>query len=179
MNNRSIVLFLTVCSAIISAVYGVLLVFSSYQHDQTLTNGIAKATVVYPFVIVPWVLSAIGWLTVGYELFSVKQKAISKALKKELSEEDDRSTLYNILKGKGGARRLAMMFSLETPKLRNEIAKSTGTNWKEVDRNIKLLSSVELVQLQFVHGSMSVYELTEKGKKVLQKVKSVSVQKGF
>lgn len=65
-----------------------------------------------------------------------------------------------------------MMEILETPMIRSEIADIVGMDWKEVDRNIKILESVDLVKTQYSHGSTSVFELTNKGKNVLEKVKS-------
>ena len=51
---------------------------------------------------------------------------------------------------------------LSVPRMKSEIAKITTTDWKEVDRNIRILSSVDLVKTEFIHGSFSVYELTER-----------------
>ena len=67
---------------------------------------------------------------------------------------------------------MSIMESLKIPRMKSEIAKITTTDWKEVDRNIRILSSVDLVNTEFVHGSFSVYELTERGKEALRTVET-------
>lgn len=91
----------------------------------------------------------------------------------KLSGKEDGLAIYNIFKGRGGNRRLLIMESLKVARMRNEIAKITNTDWKEVDRNIRILCSFNLVKTDFVHGSFSVYEMTERGKEILRIIETV------
>ena len=166
-----LLIFLIILSAIATA-YSLFLTLNFQYSGLSFGKLVSERLMKYPYLIFPLLLATFGWLISGYELFTIRKKSISRVILKEVSGKGDGWALYNTFKGKGGARRLAMMEILETPMIRSEIADIVGMDWKEVDRNIKILESVDLVKTQYSHGSTSVFELTNKGKNVLEKVKS-------
>lgn len=94
------------------------------------------------------------------------------SMRKQMSNHGFDRNVYRIFSGRGAPTRIAIMYSLETPRLRNEIACMTNTDWKEVDRNIRILESADLVNIEFSHGSLSVYCLTESGRELLDIIRA-------
>lgn len=149
------------------------MVIISFQHGTSLGGSAADTLVRYSHGVILLSFGAIGWLTTLYQLSLLSERKNSVLLKKELSRSGNNKEIYLIFKSKGGLRRLSIMESMDGPKLRNEIARTTKTDWKEVDRNLRILKSVDLVRTQSPHEAVSVYELTEKGKEVLHLVKAI------
>lgn len=125
-----------------------------------------------PNFMIPLSAGLIGWVLTIYEVITLNSGKISGTLRKMISDEGFDRSVYRLLSGRGGARRLAIMEALRIPRLRNEIANITSTDWKEVDRNIRILESENLVSVKFSHGTMSVYSLTESGKELVDIIKS-------
>jgi DNA-binding MarR family transcriptional regulator len=169
-----IILFLTVFSSAFTIYTLLLLIYPAStastfaSKSTTLTNGYALPVMGLQSVSFPLSLSVAGWLLTGYELFAEKRKQISHILKTRISGGRDRWNVYNIFKGKGGARRLTIMESLNVPRQRNEVAKLTNTDWKEVDRNIRILEAANLVRLRTAKTAFPFYELTEQGEELLE-----------
>ena len=65
-----------------------------------------------------------------------------------------------------------MLENLCTPKVRGGVSMITGSYWKEVDRNLKILESVDIVRGEPPRNSISVYGLTKRGEEILQFVNS-------
>jgi predicted transcriptional regulator len=161
---------ISLANSIFSIVF-VLLILTSNIPPVKGSPGMVKVPG-YSVAAIPISTAALGWLIICYELISHRKNDISKILRKRLSEKWDNRALYDAFRGRGGPRRLSIMESLGTPKMRNEIAQLTGTDWKEVDRNIRILESIDLVRIQYNHGTVSVYELTGKGKEFLNLVET-------
>jgi predicted transcriptional regulator len=79
----------------------------------------------------------------------------------------DRETFDLMVRMRGAASRLAILRYLDSPKHRSAIAEITGTDWKEVDRQLNLLCKFGLVSVAAEAGAMKMYELTEHGKLML------------
>ncbi|MCL5408331.1 MAG: hypothetical protein M1518_03085 [Candidatus Thermoplasmatota archaeon] len=132
-----------------------------------------QVSVAYPIGSIFLTLSVMGWLLTGYELFAERKKEISHILRTTVSGRKDHWGIYNVFKGKGGARRLTILESLNVPRQRNEVAKITATDWKEVDRNIRILESANLIRTGQSGTPYPRYELTEEGHELLEKIASV------
>jgi predicted transcriptional regulator len=65
-----------------------------------------------------------------------------------------------------------IMEVLDGPKKRSEVAKLTYADWKEVDRNIRILESVGLVRVREDGKHRTFYELTEQGKNLVERIRS-------
>lgn len=192
MDRRSVLIIALVAFSTAATVYAVYVGYYSFVHVSavishhgfgTFVGGHTyigqQAKVTFPYKSIPIILLTIGWAATGYELLVRRKREISKTIKKEISGNADGWVVYDAFKGKGGARRLLIMQFLDSPKKRSEIAKRTDTDWKEVDRNIRILESVDLVMSK-VHDHMSpIYELTEKGHRVLEKVRAVVQEQNY
>ena len=175
----AIVLSLALLSTILS-VYTILITsrpnpafFAGSTNSVTTTNGPMFVSVAYPVESIFLSLSVVGWLLTGYELFAERKKEISHILRTTVSGRKDHWGIYNVFKGKGGARRLTILESLDVPRQRNEVAKMTSTDWKEVDRNIRILESANLIRMGQSGTPYPRYELTEEGQELLKKITSV------
>lgn len=173
MKKKLKLVILLITLSIVSTGYTLFLIVSFHYTGTGFTSRISKVVLSNRYIVIPIFTSCLGWLIAGYELYAIKKRDISRALKEKIPGRKDKWVIYNTFKGRGGASRLAIMETLNTPKLRSEVADAAEIDWKEVDRNLKILESVDLVRIQFTHGSVSIYELTDKGKEVLQIVKSV------
>ncbi|MCL5874588.1 MAG: hypothetical protein M1161_04530 [Candidatus Thermoplasmatota archaeon] len=180
MSKRyAVILFLAAFSTVFTA-YTVLLlsypasvgtIFAS--KSTSIINGSAIPVLGLQSVPIPLSLSVAGWLLTGYEIFAERRKQISQILRTRISGSRDNWNVYRVFKGKGGARRLTILESLDVPRQRNEVAKLTNTDWKEVDRNIRILESANLVRLRTAKTSFPFYELTEQGEELLEKISAV------
>ena len=175
MNRKIITILLLIALSEGSTLYGLFLILTFHY---TVVNGVNSVSQVSetvmqrPYFLIPVSIGILGWLTTVYEVLTLKRGEFTGTLRKRMSSEGFDRNVYRIFSGRGGARRLAIMQALDTPKLRNEIASITNTDWKEVDRNVKILESVNLVKIQFSHGSLSVYHLTESGKELIEIIQS-------
>lgn len=138
--------------------------------NRTLLNGREELLSVGSPGTIPLFSSIICWLLTGYELFAERRKKITRILKNSPAVKGDHWKVYRIFKGTGGTRRLTIMGALTVPRKRNEIARITETDWKEVDRNIRILESANLVRERPVKRTYPLYELTEEGMKLLETI---------
>lgn len=174
MRKDRLVLVITIGISLANTIFSivfVLLIITSKIPPVKGSPGMVRIPS-YSVAAIPISTSVLGWLIIGYELISQRKNEISKILRKKLPENWDNRALCDAFRGRGGPRRLSIMENLGTPKLRNEIAQLTGTDWKEVDRNIRILESIDLVRIQYNHGMVSVFELTGKGKEFLNLVET-------
>ena len=168
LKSKVAVLVLITSSAAL-VLYGLYLILIFYSIGRS-THPIVSMRP--PYFLIPICIGTLGLLMAVYEVLALRQRGVVGSLKKKMSNEGYDKDVYRVFSGRGGTRRLVIMRSLETPRLRNEIANLTNTDWKEVDRNIKILESVNLVRTQFSHGSVSTYELTANGKRLMDIVRS-------
>lgn len=175
VSRKIFTILLLIAISAASTLYAVFLSLSFHSTVVNGTNTMPGAITMAlrePYFLVPLSIGIIGWISTVYEVITLKQQEFPVALRKRMSREGYDRSVYRIFTNRGGARRIAIMNALDTPKLRNEIANTTNTDWKEVDRNLKILESVNLVKIQFSHGSLSVYRLTESGKELMNIIHS-------
>ncbi len=175
MNSKSTTILLLIILSGTSTLYGFYLILNFHQvviGGSNTPSMIPVAVNEEPYFLVPFAIGIMGWLTTIYEVFSLDRIKITGSLRRRMLNEGFDRSVYRILLGRGGDRRIAIMQALNTPKIRNEIANITNTDWKEVDRNVRILESLNLVKIQFSHGSLSVYDLTESGKELMSIIRS-------
>lgn len=175
-DNAKILILITLSAA--ATLYTIFLLLATNNPTLSGSPGIysgpaaSKDTISRSFIAVPMYLGILGWVLTVYEAVSTKRYEFNGILRKIIISEGFDSDIYRIFSSRGGSKRLAIMQALETPKLRNEIAIITNIDWKEVDRNIRILEAANLVKMQFSHGSLSVYRLTETGKDLVNTIMS-------
>lgn len=181
--NRKVTIILTLIALSAgSTLWGLFLILTP-QHTAVIqgTGGTSMGRAIYavkresPFFLIPMTVGILGWFATVYEAISLRRGEFTGSLRRKMSSEGFGRGVFRIFSSKGGTRRLAIMDALRTPKLRNEIANMTNTDWKEVDRNIEILEAANLVEKQFSHGSLSVYHLTQNGEELMEIIQS---QKG-
>lgn len=86
--------------------------------------------------------------------------------------EDD---VYRLMvKMRGSGSRLTLLKSIEEPKHRLELAEITGIDWKEVDRQLKVLENYGLARVAAQSGSVKLYQITEQGRLLLKLIDDLS-----
>jgi predicted transcriptional regulator len=60
------------------------------------------------------------------------------------------------------------MHSLDTPKNKLQLATAMGLDWKAVDKHVQVLERNGLIQATTTSGTATFYEITDKGKRLLQ-----------
>lgn len=174
--SGNLVVLLTIISITLTLytvlIFNHLMSYSVYQaaSKHSVLNGQAGLLLVRSSETLPLWASTFSWLLTGYELFAERKKKITKILKNRPVVKGDHWNVYRIFKRIGGARRLTIMGALTVPRQRNEIARITETDWKEVDRNIRILESANLVRERSVKKTYPLYELTEEGMKLLETI---------
>ncbi len=181
MNRRILTVLILVVISTVLTFYTLFLIFFRYlpvtfdgsSNPVSTYNGPVDTLVGIHSATIPMTFAVVGWLLAGYELFAERKKEISQILRTKVSGKRDHWNLYNVFKGKGGARRLTILEALSTPRQRNEVAKLTNTDWKEVERNIRILESANLVRTGPSKTTFPYYELTEQGEDLLKKIAPV------
>ena len=168
LRSKAAILALIISSATL-ILYGLFLILVFYYVGKSTHPVVSSGP---PYFLIPVSIGTLGLSMAVYEVLTLRQRSVVGSLKKIMLNEGYDKDVFEVFSGRGGVRRLAIMHSLETPRLRNEIANLTNTDWKEVDRNIKVLESVNLVRTQFSHGSISTFELTANGKKLMDIIQS-------
>jgi DNA-binding HxlR family transcriptional regulator len=107
-------------------------------------------------------LSIGGWFVVGATL--LWRRRIPSVWK---SAGFDRTTFNLMMKMRGAGSRLEILRLLEAPKHRNELSQLAGFDWKEVDRQLRLLERYGLASVYAQSGSVKLYTTTEQGKLLL------------
>jgi predicted transcriptional regulator len=77
-------------------------------------------------------------------------------------------TFRLLVKMRGAQTRLKLMHSLNPPKNKLQLATALGIDWKAVDRHVQVLERNGLVQTASTNGTATYYEVTEKGRSLLQ-----------
>lgn len=175
MDRRIITILLLIALSAGSTFYGIYLILTFQFAVTGSVKSFSMSTLVVkqrPYFLAPIAIGILGWLTTIYEVITLRKRDFVGSLREKMSREGFDREVFRTFSGRGGARRLEIMRSLKTPRLRNEIAKLINSDWKEVDRNVKILESMDLVKVQFSHGPMAVYHLTEGGKELLDIMQS-------
>ena len=69
---------------------------------------------------------------------------------------------------KGGATRIRVMSTLDTPKDRLQVAQELGVDWKTIDRHVQVLDKYGFVKEKAVFGTTKLYEVTPMGKTLMK-----------
>lgn len=177
--RKSLTIFTAILSAALTVVTIAIIYPQTLHTTPIATNGgrifggLAQMLVVrYPYAQVFLSLSTVGWLLTAYQVFAQRRKDVARLLRKDISGRRDNWEIYNTFKGRGGVRRLTIMESLSIPRQRSEVASITNTDWKEVDRNIRILESANLVRARVSKAPYPSYELTDQGQELLKKISS-------
>lgn len=75
-----------------------------------------------------------------------------------------------LVRMKGGARRMALLKSLQAPKNKLQLSHDLDIDWKAVDGHIAKLMQFNLVEEILVVGTCKVYSITQKGRRALEAV---------
>jgi predicted transcriptional regulator len=77
-------------------------------------------------------------------------------------------TFRLLVRMRGAPTRLNLMHSLTSPKNKLQLATALGIDWKAVDRHVQVLEKNGLIHASSTSGTATFYEVTEKGKNLLQ-----------
>jgi len=184
VNRKKLIILSLITLSELSTIYAIFMLLS-FHYTSTVSGVPGNPTMgpvialKQPYFLIPISIGIAGWLTTVFEVITLKESDLKGPLRKKMSEKGFDRSVYRLFSGRGGIRRLAIIKTLETPRLRNEIANITLTDWKEVDRNLKILESANMVQVEYAHASLSVYQLTEEGRDLLSIISSLSHDKHY
>jgi predicted transcriptional regulator len=85
-------------------------------------------------------------------------------------------TFRLLVKMRGGQTRLKLMRSLNPPKNKLQLATALEIDWKAVDRHVQVLQKNGLIQAASTSGTSTFYEITEKGRSLLQVLEQLNVE---
>jgi len=103
-------------------------------------------------------LSILGWSVVGATFW------LGKSGRGIFARQGFEGDVYKLMiKMRGSGRRLQLLRSLEEPTHRFELAQVTGMDWKEVDRQLRVLENYGLVHVIAQSGTVKMYQITERG----------------
>lgn len=77
-------------------------------------------------------------------------------------------TFRLLVRMRGAQTRLKLMHSLDEPKNKLQLATALGIDWKTVDKHVQVLEKNGLIAATSTSGTAVFYELTEKGKQLLE-----------
>jgi predicted transcriptional regulator len=66
------------------------------------------------------------------------------------------------------------MRSLDSPKNKLQLATALGIDWKAVDKHVHLLEKNGLIHASSTNGTATFYEISEKGKNLMQVLEQLS-----
>ena len=184
MNRKKIIILSLITLSELSTIYAIFMILSIH-YASPVSGGPGNPTMgsaivlKQPYFLIPISIGIAGWLTTVFEVITLKESDLKGTLRKKMSEKGFERSVYRLFSGRGGIRRLAIIKALEIPRLRNEIANITLTDWKEVNRNLKILESANMVQVEYSHASLSVYQLTEEGRDLLSIISSLPHDKHY
>lgn len=84
-------------------------------------------------------------------------------------------TFRLLVKMRGAQTRLKLMRSLNSPKNKLQLATALGIDWKAVDKHVQVLEKNGLIQASSTSGTATFYEITEKGKSLIQVLEQLGV----
>jgi predicted transcriptional regulator len=147
------------------------LVFSAWapDHSQNFANDLQISAELilwrnsFPLAATSWVVLCITFFRGG---ISRKWRSLGF----------DKDVFSLMVMTKGAQSRLILLANLNEPRHKTELSTLAGLDWKEVDREIKLLERFGLISLYAQSGSVKMYKLSEQGKLLL---KLISELKGI
>jgi predicted transcriptional regulator len=77
-------------------------------------------------------------------------------------------TFRLLVKMRGAQTRLKLMRSLDQPRNKLQLANALGIDWKAVDKHVQVLEKNRLIQATSTSGTATFYEVTEKGRNLIQ-----------
>jgi predicted transcriptional regulator len=83
-------------------------------------------------------------------------------------------TFRLLVKMRGAQTRLKLMRTLNSPKNKLQLATALGIDWKAVDKHVQVLEKNGLIQATSTSGTATFYEVTEKGKSLIQVLEQLS-----
>lgn len=84
-------------------------------------------------------------------------------------------TFRLLVKMRGAQTRVRLMRSLNSPKNKLQLATALGIDWKAVDKHIQVLERNGLIQATSTIGTATFYEVSEKGKSLIQVLQQLGV----
>jgi predicted transcriptional regulator len=85
-------------------------------------------------------------------------------------------TFRLVVKMRGAQTRLNLMHSLNSPKNKLQLATALGIDWKAVDRHVQVLEKNGLIHATSTTGTTTFYEVTEKGKDLIQVLEQLNAE---
>ena len=84
-------------------------------------------------------------------------------------------TFRLLVKMRGAQTRLKLMRSLNPPKNKLQLATALEIDWKAVDKHVQVLEKNGLIQAASTSGTATFYEITEKGRSLLQVLEQLNI----
>jgi predicted transcriptional regulator len=84
-------------------------------------------------------------------------------------------TFRLLVKMRGARTRVKLMHSLNSPKNKLQLATALGIDWKAVDKHVQVLEKNRLIHATSTSGTATFYEVTEKGKDLIQVLDQLGV----
>jgi len=85
-------------------------------------------------------------------------------------------TFRLLVKMRGAKTRLNLMHSLNSPKNKLQLATALDIDWKAVDRHVQVLEKNGLIHATSTTGTATFYEVTEKGKDLIQVLEQLNTE---
>ena len=85
-------------------------------------------------------------------------------------------TFRLLVKMRGAQTRLKLMHSLDSPKNKLQLATALGIDWKAVDKHVHVLEKNGLIHASSTSGTATFYEVTEKGKDLIQVLEQLGAE---
>ena len=83
-------------------------------------------------------------------------------------------TFRLLVRMRGAQTRVKLMRSLDSPKNKLQLATALGIDWKAVDKHVHLLEKNGLIHASSTNGTATFYEISEKGKNLMQVLEHLS-----
>jgi len=84
-------------------------------------------------------------------------------------------TFRLIVSMRGAQTRLKLLHNLNGPKNKLQLATALGIDWKAVDKHVQVLAKNGLIQPTTTSGTTTFYEVTDKGKRLLEVLEELGV----
>lgn len=85
-------------------------------------------------------------------------------------------TFRLLVRMRGAQTRMKLMRSLNEPKNKLQLSTALGIEWKAIDRHVQVLEKNGLIEATTTSGTAVFYEITEKGKRLLQVLEELSAE---
>jgi predicted transcriptional regulator len=85
-------------------------------------------------------------------------------------------TFRLLVKMRGAQTRLNLMHTLNSPKNKLQLATALGIDWKAVDRHVQVLEKNGLIHSTSTTGTATFYEVTEKGRDLIQVLEQLNAE---